>query len=228
MHILHILFSLLMGLLVSLNPCQIAINLSAITFMGGRHVYVYTLGRSIMYILLSVCISLVLVTGPSAAVFINADNGSNAFTEMVETVLPYILIVIGIYLIFRALRPHHDHGDSCHHSGSIIHNPRRFPPFVLGLLLAVAFCPESIIMFLSVFSSTGQPTSSAQHLNWLIMSGLLFTVGASIPVLLFGLILEKSRKQIERVQMCMESIQRWLNLSMAMILITLAIIIICE
>jgi cytochrome c biogenesis protein CcdA len=92
-----------------------------------------------------------------------------------EDVVPYLLIAFALFFFYRAFHRHHHH-DSCHHSKQMIQAHGRLGAFVLGLLLAFAFCPESAVFFFGMML----PLSVSTPYGWLVP--LFFSMAAIVPV----------------------------------------------
>ena len=114
-----LLAALLLGLLVAFNPCQLAINISALTYLHkngrGRKAntlmgIAYVLGRMTTYTVMGWILIFVIRQSNSIAAFKNLLSKAEDF-------LPYVLGGIGAFLIIKAFMPHHHHGDNCHNSG---------------------------------------------------------------------------------------------------------------
>ena len=105
-----------------------------------------------------------------------------------------------------------NHGDSCHNSGKIIHNRRKFPPIILGMLLALAFCPESAIMYFSLFT-----------LETSMLSPFIFSIGAAIPIIVMGYAIEKSANKFDELQNKFKKLQRWINILVGSVFIIFAV-----
>lgn len=218
---MFIVTAFVMGLLVALNPCQIAINLSALTFIGQRassskqrqlDCLIYTLGRTLTYTVLGFVVSMAAYyskTGSETWL-----NKHEYIFSTVEAIIPIILTAAGIYLFYRAFHHHEHHGESCHNSGRIMRSAFH-SSFAVGLLLAFAFCPESIIMFLSVFipqgTTSGMSTAIPITLSFPATS-LAFAIGAGLPVVILGMALDKSAAVTDSMQRKMQGLQRWINI----------------
>ena len=133
---LPLLAAFVLGVLVALNPCQLAISISALAYeyRNGKRLMdgiIYAFGRTLTYTLLG-WITMCLIGGGSNIA------GLQQVLSQAEGIVPYVLIGIGLYLIFRAFH-HHHHGDNCHNSGRIIKRNGPLGSLVLGMTLALAF-----------------------------------------------------------------------------------------
>ena len=200
---LPLLAAFALGMLVALNPCQLAISISALAYeyRNGKSLtdgIVYALGRTLTYTLLG-WITMCLIGGGS-----NIAGLQNVLSKA-EIAIPYVLIVIGIYLISRTFRHHHHDGEHCHNSGRIIKRNGPLGSLILGMTLALAFCPESAIFYfgmmipLSITSTVGAAVP------------LVFGLAASMPVVLMAWLMQKAVNGAERFSHSFEHFQQWLN-----------------
>ena len=181
---LPLLTAFVLGLLVALNPCQLAISVSALAYeyRNGKRLIdglVYALGRTITYTAMG-WVTMCLIGGGANVV------GLQQVLSKAEVILPYVLIALGLYMLYRAFHRHHHHGDNCHNSGRIIKRNGPLGSLVLGMTLAFAFCPESAIFYfgmmipLSISSSVG------------VIVPLVFGLSASIPVVAIAWMMNKA------------------------------------
>lgn len=217
-----LLAALLLGLLVAFNPCQLAINLSALTYLhkdgNGKkanilHGTLYALGRMATYTVMG----WVMAFGIRQSQ--NIDSVKNALSKT-EDFLPYILAAVGIILIVKAIIPHrHRHGDKCHNSGRIIRSNGPAGPFILGAALAFAFCPESALFYFGMLI----PMSASTDGGWAMP--LTFSLAAAIPVVLLSVLINTAIQAVHRFEATMSNIQKWLNIATGLIFILIAVII---
>ncbi|MBR6036322.1 MAG: sulfite exporter TauE/SafE family protein [Bacteroidaceae bacterium] len=214
---LPLLAAFALGVLVALNPCQLAISISALAYeyRNGKKLLdgiIYALGRTLTYTLLG-WVTMCLIGGGS-----NVAGLQNVLS-MAEVIVPYVLMGIGIYLIYRAFRRHHHHGDDCHNSGRIIKRNGPLGSLVLGMTLAFAFCPESAIFYfgmmipLSISSSVGA------------MVPLIFGLAASIPVIIIAWLMHKAVNGAAKLSHGFEHFQQWLNGITGILFILIAILL---
>ena len=215
-----VLVALALGLMVALNPCQIAINISALSYIIRRetgsktslyHPLLYTFGRALTYILLA-WILVCLIGGGR-----NIDSVQTLLSKG-ETLLPFLLLAIGAFLIFRGVHHHHhEHGDDCHNSGQIIQRNGPMGAVILGMTLALAFCPESAVFYFGIML----PLASTSSVGLLIP--ILFAIGASIPVIILAVLMYKAQDKVSRFTHAFEHFQQWVNIAMGVVFAAFAI-----
>ena len=213
---LPLLAAFVLGLLVALNPCQLAISVSALTYeyRSGKGLLdglTYALGRSVTYTLMG-WITMCLIGGGK-----NITGLQNLLSKA-EAAVPYILMALAIFLITRCFRPHHHHDDSCHNSGTIIKRNGPLGSLVLGMSLALAFCPESDIFYFGMMI----PLSVNSQMGALIP--LVFAVSASLPVIIIAWLMKTAVNGAEKISKGFEHFQLWLNVIAAIIFIIIAVL----
>ena len=216
---LPLLTAFLLGLVVALNPCQLAINISALTYLAedDTHQYhflvrgvLYSLGRMMSYTLLGWVLMFVVSSGMKI-------DGLQHVLSKAEDFIPYVLIVFALFFLYRAFHQHHHH-DSCHHSKQIIQANGKFGAFALGLLLAFAFCPESAVFFFGMML----PLSLSSPLGWLVP--LFFSIAAIIPVLVIVYFIRLTMvSSARRFEHKMEMFQTIVNIVSAIVFMMSAI-----
>ena len=217
---LPLLTAFVLGLLVALNPCQLAISVSALAYeyRNGKRLIdglVYALGRTITYTAMG-WVTMCLIGGGANVV------GLQQVLSKAEVILPYVLIALGLYMLYRAFHRHHHHGDNCHNSGRIIKRNGPLGSLVLGMTLAFAFCPESAIFYfgmmipLSISSSVG------------VIVPLVFGLSASIPVVAIAWMMNKAVNGAERLSRGFEYFQQGLNGVTGLLFIAIAILLMTQ
>ena len=217
---LALLTAFVLGVLVALNPCQLAISVSALAYeyRNGKQLtdgIVYALGRTITYTLLG-WVTMCLIGGGKNV------KALQEVLSMAEIIVPYVLIAIGLYLLYRAFHRHHHHGDDCHNSGRIIKRNGPLGSLVLGMTLAFAFCPESAIFFFGMMI----PLSISSHVGAAVP--LVFGLSASIPVIVIAWLMHKAVHSAERLSHGFERFQQWLNGVTGILFIAIAILLLTE
>lgn len=176
-----VLTAFLLGLAVAVHPCPLAANIAAMGYMA-RHAhdkrsvlacgFYYTLGRTAASSLLGIA----LVFAVRKGVLGNAVG--KAFGEWGERLLAPLLIVIGIYFIFSS-RLHKDE-----HCPDVASRSRglsgRWGSFLLGVALALSFCPESAIVFFGMLIPLSAKSVSGYALP------VVFSVATAIPAVLMA------------------------------------------
>ena len=215
-----LLTAFVLGLLVALNPCQLAISVSALAYEyrnggGMTDSILYALGRAITYTLLG-WITLCLIGGGK-----NID-GIRETLAYAEVAVPYVLIALGIYLLYRTFHYHNHDGENCHNSGKIIRRNGSLGSLILGMTLALAFCPESAIFYFGMMI----PLSISSHAGAIVP--LVFGLAASLPVIVIAWLMHKAVSGAERLSKGFKYFQQWLNGVTGVLFIVIAILLFIE
>lgn len=211
--------ALVLGLIVAVNPCQLAINISALSYLSKKelgtgnfftHSLLYAFGRILTYTILGWVMICLIGGGRNVEAVMSLYDHS-------ETIIPFLLLILGIYLLVRGLFPHKHHSDDCHNSGRIIKRNGPLGAIMLGIALAFAFCPESAVCYfglllpLSVTSSVG------------LLMPLIFAIGAALPVAAIAWTMNKATNKALAVSSAFERAQQIINIVMGVGLIGFAI-----
>jgi cytochrome c biogenesis protein CcdA len=212
-----LLTAFFLGLLVALNPCQLAINVSALTYILKREkaksaTITYAIGRSLTYTLLGWILMCLIGGGKNV-------EGVQYLLSKAEIVLPYVLMLIGLFMLSRAFHPHHHDGENCHHSGQIIRRNGPLGSLILGMTLALAFCPESAVFYFGLMLPLSMTSSSG------LLVPLVFAFAASLPVLALAWLMVKASQKAEQVSHAFEHAQQALNILTGILFIVAGILL---
>ena len=211
----------LLGIIVAVNPCQLAINTSALTYIINKDALIkdkwanpllYTLGRSISYVLMAWAMICLIGGGKNI-------RAVQSFLEKGEEVLPYTLIVMAAFFLYRGIHIHrHEHGEDCHNCGQIIKRNGPLGALSLGMALALAFCPESAVFYFGVLIPLSATSSAGLFLP------IAFAAGAALPVVCIAFVMHKARERARNVSHSFGHFQRFLNVATAVIFLAIAVI----
>ncbi len=223
---------LALGLLTTLNPCQLAINVSAVTWLlqharpsaaAGQaparrrvvaEIAAFVTGRVVTYIWLSWgLMTLIRLTG---RVQFLEEWLHGRGTVWLERILPFLMLLVGLFFLLRAVHPHHPH-DSCHNSTSVIRRRGHLGALFLGMILALAFCPESAFFFFGMMI----PVSMASPHTW--AAPVIYALAAALPILAAACCCVWARQYLERFRNRMETFQRIVDALMAIVFVGFAV-----
>ena len=206
------LSALLMGLITALSPCPLATNIAAIGYLS-KHIeskhqvlfsgLLYTLGRVTAYTLLAWLLMAFLRGGASAF------GVQRFFALWGERLIGPIMLLVGIVLLLgeRLRLPAISLWKQRQES------PTTFGGFLMGCAFALAFCPTSGILYFGGLLPLALSTTA----GWLLP--LLFAFATAVPVVLVSIVLAYSMQNIGRVMGKIQSLQRILNLLVAVLFI---------
>ena len=221
-----IIYALVLGLLVAFNPCQLAINLSALTFISRNNTgkgamltkgITYAAGRSTTYIIMAWLLTYIFNKSLTIEYFRNILSKAEDF-------LPYILFIIAAILIARTFHSHH-HGEECHNCGNTINRNRKSGSFVLGAALAFAFCPESALFYFGMLIPSAV---SCNSLPVQMSMPIIFAIGAALPVIIMAYLFTLATSNARKFEHKFNHFQQIVNIITAAIFVTIAILLLLE
>ena len=205
-----LLTAFILGALVALHPCPLATNIAAMGYIGKdiddrTKVFIngllYTLGRTISYTLLGWIIILLVQSG------VEVLNVGEIISEWGERVLGPILIIIGAYLLYNDLLHHHEHVPRLPFGG------RHVAPVVLGIIFALAFCPESGVVYFGMI----MPMAVESPIGYLLP--VSFALGTGLPVIIMSWVFAYSVSSFSRLNNGMRFAKAWLTRLVAVLFV---------
>lgn len=174
--------ALWLGILTSISPCPLATNVAAISFISrnlNKPGYVlltgglYTIGRSLTYIVLGVLLVGSLLSAPSVAQWLR---------QYMHKLLGPILIVVAIMLLdmLPLSTKGSNMGQWCQQRAE------KFGlagALLLGVVFALSFCPLSAALFFGSLIPM-----SIEHSSGVVLP-LVFGVGTALPVVAFAILI---------------------------------------
>ena len=209
-----VITAFLLGLIVALHPCPLAANIAAMGYIAKdahrpRRVFVkglaYTFGRLLAYSLLG--IALVVVLRGSGGI----EAVGRWFGEWGERVIAPVLILVGLYFILDRFLHRHEHcpavpAHGCRFSGA-------WGSLLLGVLLALSFCPESAIVYFGMLL----PLAAQSPSGWLLP--VVFAVATSLPAVLLAWVVAYGLGGTDAVRRRMHIVQRWIGVVVGVLFI---------
>jgi cytochrome c-type biogenesis protein len=171
--------ALWLGILTSISPCPLATNIAAVSFISQRITQkntvllsgiLYTIGRSLTYIVLGLLIVKALVDIPLLSDFLQ---------RYVNKILGIVLILVGMVLL-DLLRIPMNMPSVSEHFAKKLADKGTLGSLPLGILFALAFCPVSAALFFGGLIPIAVKTESGIGLP------LIYGIGTGLPVLLFA------------------------------------------
>lgn len=191
-----------LGILTSISPCPLATNIAAVSYIGRRVAsprqvilsgVLYTLGRSIAYVLLGALLVASVLSVPQLAMFLQ---------KYMNKLLGPLLILVAMFLLdLIQLKT----------SGAGLSDGMRkrvdalglWGALPLGVVFALTFCPVSAALFFgSLIPVAVQARSS------LLLPGL-YGVGTSVPALAFAVLIALGAKSVGRAFNALTKVEIW-------------------
>jgi sulfite exporter TauE/SafE len=168
-----------LGILTSISPCPLATNIAAITYIGkrvDRPAYVlsagllYTLGRTITYVVLGVMI----VAGALAI-----SDLSFFLQRNMNKILGPILLLAG-FVLLGTIKFNMSGPSFADRLQGRIEKYGLWGAGVLGLLFALSFCPVSAALFFGSLIPLAVEQESS------VIMPTLYGIGTALPVFVFA------------------------------------------
>jgi cytochrome c biogenesis protein CcdA len=168
-----------LGILTSVSPCPLATNIAAVSFISHRITQrnvvflsgiLYTLGRSLTYIVLGVVIVKTLVDIPILSDFLQ---------RYVNKILGIVLILVGMVLLDLLRIPLPIPSVSENFAKKLVEKGT-LGSLLLGVVFALAFCPVSAALFFGGLIPIAIKAKSGVGLP------MIYGIGTGLPVLLFA------------------------------------------
>ncbi len=205
-----------LGLLTSISPCPLAANIAAVSYVSYKVTLkglvlvsgmLYTLGRSLTYVIIGFLI---------AETAVNIPWFSNFLQSYINQLLGFLLVLVGVYLLgFLKLR-FGGWGVSQNLQKRVV----RFGlsgSFLLGMLFALAFCPVSAALF---FGSLVPLTIASQSS---LLLPAVYGVGTGVPVLVFAAIVAAGSTYLTKAYEKVTKIESYTRKATGMIFVIVGI-----
>jgi cytochrome c-type biogenesis protein len=194
--------ALWLGIFTSINPCPLATNIAAISYVGRRvgstrQVFLtgllYALGRTLAYVGLAVLLVATALSQPRVSIFRQKYG---------HLVLGPILILVGMLLLGLIQF-------SARGSGVSGRMQKRvdamgvWGALVLGVVFALSFCPNSA----AIFFFTLIPLSI--NANSRVALPAIYGVGTALPVLVFAVLIALSAQSVGKAYNVLSRVEWW-------------------
>ncbi|HOI27044.1 MAG TPA: aromatic aminobenezylarsenical efflux permease ArsG family transporter [Paludibacteraceae bacterium] len=211
----------LMGLVVSISPCTLAGNVSAVTYLAKderndkKRVFlkgvVYTLGRTFMY----ACVGMLLVY------FASGIKIGASFQHTLGMIAGPLFILIGLLMLDII----HIHGlaDKCLAKLNFSNMNRSFwGSFFLGFILAFAFCPYCA----GIYFCAMIPLAITAQMG--VFLPLFFALGAAVPILIMSWIWSYSFNGLSGMYDRFAKFELWFRRILALLFILSGVLFVME
>ncbi len=171
-----------LGFAGAIAPCVMAANIAAVAYISRRLTdpkytflagLLYTLGRAVSYSAIGIAI---------IAVGHNIE-GLDAFFEKGYYVLGPFFIAGGLLMLFIDKIPFFRGGGRLAALGEKVAGMKFIGPFLLGVILALAFCPVSALLFFVMLMPIAIQADGG------FMLPAVFAIATGLPVIAFGTLL---------------------------------------
>jgi len=210
-----LLSAFILGLMTAISPCPMAANITAIAYIGKDidkkskvfiNGLVYTLGRAITYTL----IGLIFYFGASQFKF------QSVIQEYGEKFLGPILIIVGLFMLdilrirIPGLGKLTEKAEGKSRTGF-------WGVLLLGIVLALAFCPYSGVLYFGMLIPITISSSSGLYLP------VIFAIGTGLPVIIFAWFIAYTVGGIGSVYNKVKLFEKWFRRIVSIIFIGVGI-----
>ena len=205
----------MLGLVASLGPCTLATNLAALAYISRKISErkfavtagaLYTLGRMITYTVLGMLIIYAGLGIPISANFVQNFG---------EVAIGPILIIVGIAMLFIDRISFGEHEGRLARAAGRLADKGLIGALPLGVVLALAFCPYTAVLFFGVLIPLSLKTQGGGGLP------ALFALGTGLPVILFGTLLSLGVAGIGRWVNAINRSEQYIRMAIAIFFIAI-------
>jgi cytochrome c-type biogenesis protein len=215
--------ALYLGVLTSISPCPLAMNVMAISYVGRRvgdsnrvmaAGLLYTLGCCAVYATLAVLLAATAMSIPAVSLFLQ---------KYMHLVLGPIFLLLGMFLVGLIT---FSGGGAMMSDGmqKRIDAMGIWGSLLLGMLFAVAFCPTSAAWFFGlvalllgseagaiapVLAKIGINLPAASLPGGIVVLPLIYGIGTALPVLLVAFLLAYSAQSVGKTYNMLSKVEWW-------------------
>ena len=191
-----------LGILASISPCPLATNIAAISFIGRRVAnpkavaatgLLYTLGRSLAYVVLAAILVSTLLSAPTV---------SHVLQKYMNKILGPILILVGMVLL-ELIQIKVPGGGMGERIGKRVEGWGIWAGFALGVVFAMSFCPVSAGLYFGSLIPLSVKYESS------VLLPLLFGVGTALPVFVFAILIALGTQAVGRAYERITQFEWW-------------------
>lgn len=213
--------ALWLGILTSMSPCPLATNIAAISYVGRRVEktrwvlmagLLYTLGRSLAYLVVAIIVTKGLLSIPGV---------SNFLQRYMNLLVGPIMLAVGL-LLLDIWRFSFNGGGVGSGLQARIDKMGVWGAGVLGILFALALCPVSAGLFFGGLIPLAIKNHSA------ILFPTVYGIGTALPVIGFSLLLAFGAHLVGVAFKKMTIIEIWVRRSTAVVMILVGVVLILK
>ncbi|MGV8169702.1 MAG: aromatic aminobenezylarsenical efflux permease ArsG family transporter [Candidatus Nanoarchaeia archaeon] len=212
-----ILAAFFIGLMTAISPCPLAANITAIAYISGKTNnkknvllvgIIYTLGRMFIYVLLA---ALIVWFG------LNVQATALVLQKYGDKLLGPFLIILGLLLLNIIKVKRFKNSEKFSRFKEKLANKGYLGSFLLGAVLALAFCPFSAVLFFGMLIPLAISSGDG-----IIIPGV-FAIATGLPVIIFSLILVYGANKVGAIMKKVKKIEEIIRKSAAVIIIAIGL-----
>lgn len=190
------------GILTAISPCPMATNVAAISFISRRVSsprralatgLLYTLGRSLVYVVLAVLLVASLLSAPALA---------TGLQKYMNKLLGPLLILVGMVLC-GLLQPPSRGSDLGQRVGQRVADWGVWSGLVLGAVFALSFCPTSAALYFATLIPLAVKHESS------VLLPTVYGVCTALPVVVFAILIAFGANAVGRAFDRIALFERW-------------------
>ena len=194
--------ALWLGILASISPCPLAMNITAISYIGRRvddprrvlfAGLLYTVGRTLAYVVLGALLVASLLSAPRL---------SHLLQKYMNLAMGPLLIIVGMVLLELI--------SFTRKGGGVSEGMQRrvdrfgiWGALLLGIVFALTFCPISAALFFGSLLAL-----AVRHESGIILPAA-FGIGTALPVIVFAILLAFGANRIGKAYDRMAMFEYW-------------------
>lgn len=206
--------AIVLGILTAIAPCPMTINITAIGYIGRKLTDRKQIFLNGMWYALGTILS---YSGLAMILYLGADQFriSGLFQQYSEMIIGPLLFVIG-FLMLGIVNLNFPLFDKWTRNFQSKKRFRGWDAFLLGMILALAFCPYSGVLYFGMLIPLTVTTTSP-HLP------VVFSFAAAVPVVLFAWLLAFSVSGVGRIYNRVKAFEYWFSKLVALLFIGIGI-----
>jgi cytochrome c biogenesis protein CcdA len=194
--------ALWLGILTSISPCPLAMNITAISYIGRRvdspkkvlsAGLLYTAGRTLTYIVLGALLVASLLSAPRL---------SHLLQKYMNLAMGPLLIIIGMVLL-ELISFSRRGGGVSEKMQRRVDRLGTWGALLLGIVFALSFCPVSAALFFGSLLALAVRNESG------IVLPAVYGIGTALPVLVFAVLIAFGANRIGRAYDRMAAFEYW-------------------
>jgi cytochrome c-type biogenesis protein len=194
--------ALWLGILTSISPCPLAMNITAISYIGRRvddprkvlsAGLLYTVGRTLTYTVLGALLVASLLSAPRL---------SHMLQKYMNLAMGPLLIIVGMVLLELI--------SFARKGGGVSEGMQRkvdrfgiWGALLLGIVFALSFCPISAALFFGSLLALSVTNESG------IILPAVYGIGTALPVLVFAVLIAFGANRIGKAYNRMAAFEYW-------------------
>ncbi len=206
------------GLMTAISPCPLASNITAISYVSKRIKShrntllvgtLYTLGRALTYVGIA-----------SAIVYIglSSQQVSLAIQSYGEKFLGPLFILVGLIMLeIIKLNFIKTKGDKLEKIKKSLGEKGYAGSFLLGVVLAFAFCPFSAVLFFGMLIPLALSAGDG------ILIPAVFGISTGLPVIILSVVLVYSVKKLGEIMNKIQTFEKWMRRIVGIIFLVMGI-----